>query len=161
MNQKLRPGAEQRQSQQHRHAAILKSHTYRIRNQRFTESRIKFLRSQRECIISNSRVTKHKLENLWSGRKQIISILQATSDSVRVLPPPLDRPALGAPLPLTTYAQGQPRLPHHLSRSHLEPAPVPHPYPFAQIPAPDPFVPKLSVHSPTGPGSRRSCQTCR
>merc|ERR1740116_629487 len=30
-----------------------------------------------------------------------------------------------------------------------------------KIPAPDPFVPKLSVHSPTGPGSRRSCQTCR
>ena len=76
---------------------------------------------------------------------------QTTSNSVRVLSPPLDRPALRAPITLTAYAQGE----HHFISS------TQNHHRNHQIPAPDPFVPKLSVHSPTGPGSRRSCQTCR
>jgi len=48
---------------------------------------------------------------------------------------------------------------HPWIAQHSEP-PSPSPL-MLKIPAPDPFVPKLSVHSPTGPGSRRSCQTCR
>merc|ERR1719228_2004538 len=48
---------------------------------------------------------------------------------------------------------------HPWIAQHTEP-PSPSPL-MLKIPAPDPFVPKLSVHSPTGSGSRRSCQTCR
>jgi len=48
---------------------------------------------------------------------------------------------------------------HPWIAQHSEP-PSPSPL-MLKIPAPDPFVPKLSVHSPTGSGSRRSCQTCR
>merc|ERR1719158_502619 len=49
---------------------------------------------------------------------------------------------------------------HPWISQHSEP-PSPSPL-MLKIPAPDPFVPKLSVHSPSSvPGPRRSCQTCR
>ena len=71
------------------------------------ESQIRFSRSQMGGSY-------HSAEHLQESTKRAPEVWmkcqtkypQATSNSVRVLPPPMDRPALRAAFPLPPYAQG-------------------------------------------------------
>ena len=112
---------------------------------------------------------------------------QTTSNSVRVLSPPLDRPALRAPITLPAYAQGE----HHFISSKLKITIEITRFPprihlcRSSVSTPPPALGREGLvrhagdcrhgqhhhhhyhhhccheHSPTGPGSCRSCQTCR